>query len=96
MVEDPHRHPDRKLSGFATVYAALPTDEVFALVSELNDTKSGTKQVKIVKHKREFDYADRIQHARTGGNPAVGKRVRSPKAALGSSLGLVGSLPTTT
>ena len=41
-----------------------------------------------------MEFADRIKGVRSGGaQAAVGKRIRSPKAALGSSLGLLGSLP---
>lgn len=73
--------------------AGLLFPEITALVSQLNDSRSGTRQEGIVKALRNNDYAERIQQVKAGGGAAIGKRVRSPKAALSSGLGLLHTIP---
>lgn len=72
--------------------AGLNTQEVLDLVASLNDSKSVAKQMKVLELKR-LEYADAIQDVRTGVAPAIGKRVRSPKGALASTIGFALVMP---
>lgn len=87
-------HTDEALAAAVklVIDAGLQTTDVFDLVSMVNDSRSSTRQLAIIKAQRAA-YSERIQDVMTGSAPRKGKRVRSPKAALAISLGQTLSMP---
>jgi hypothetical protein len=76
-----------------TVEAALGVTVLFNVVSQMNDSKSASKQVAIVAQLRE-EYADRIAANRVGGADNIkGIRSRAPKASWSSALGFAAAVP---
>lgn len=87
-------HTDEALAAAVQLVhdAGLQTAEIFELVSMVNDTRSGSRQVAIIKAQRQV-YAERIQDKLAGLAPQKGKRTRSPKSALATTVGLMLTLP---
>ena len=75
------------------VDAGLGAEATFKLVAEMNDSKSAAKQLAVVELARD-EYSDRISERRAGDMSGTkGIRVRSPKTAWKSTLGMIGALP---
>lgn len=72
------------------VRAKIGSNDVFKLVTEINELRSSDKQVAYVRDLEE-QYASSIQG--TGGGVLNGKRVMGPRAKVGSSLTNILSLP---
>jgi hypothetical protein len=75
-----------------SVAAGLSVKEIGELVTPMNEQRSSTKQVALVKELRS-DLADRIQVKGVGHRGPIGRQGRSPRQALGMSLGQIASLP---
>ena len=76
-----------------TAQAALTSEEVFELVQLLNESKSATRQRKLLSNEKQR-FLDRIQ-ASAGGVLATGGTLRamSPRARLGTAIGQALALP---
>lgn len=74
--------------------AGLLAPEVFDIVSKINDTKSTRQQLAILANLRDV-FSDRIQDRKAGVSVERGKRTRSPKSALATTVGLMLTLPPT-
>ncbi len=87
--------------GFIEAYqlvkdAALDANEVFALVTRMNESRSASKQKGVVRAVR-LELEDRIAEVQVQGSSRAGKKqVSSPRQILARALGSVTALPSST